>query len=195
METGAFVARFAAVILQEAMLNRRILRVLVTAGFAVVPFGVHAPAAFAQTDSELRELYDHKEYARIEQYARQGDARAEAWDQDMQVTLAWRYLHGEGFPKNEREAFHWYLAAAKGGSSYAYLATAQMYAAGKGTERDLVEAYAQLEIALKVLSTSETQYLKEARALQDQLAQELSLDEIREAHRRARERRPDIVPR
>jgi TPR repeat protein len=91
-------------------------------------------------------------------------------------------------------AFRWYLAAANGGNSYAYLATAQMYAAGKGTERDLVEAYAQLEIALKVLSISETQYLKEARALQGQLAQELSPEQIREAHRRAHKRRPDMVP-
>jgi uncharacterized protein len=230
------------------MSNHQILRVLV----AALLFGVHAPGAIAQTDSALRELYDRKEYARIEQYARQGNARAEAWmglisrqagrreeakewyrraaekgdlegirrlagiyqydeknseeadrwyrrgaelgDQDMQVTLAWRHLHGQGFPKDEREAFRWYLAAANGGNSYAYLATAEMYAAGKGIERDLVEAYAQLEIALEVLSTSETQYLKQARALQSQLAQELSPDQIREAHRRAHQRRPDTVP-
>jgi TPR repeat protein len=135
--------------------------------------------------------YDEKNDEESDRRYRRG---AELGDQDMQVTLAWRYLHGQGFPKDEREAFRWYLAAANGGNSYAYLATAQMYAVGKGTERDLVEAYAQLEIALKVLSISETQYLKEARALQGQLAQELSPEQIREAHRRAHKRRPDMVP-
>jgi TPR repeat protein len=175
------------------------LRILTAPLFLAGFFGVHAPGALAQTDSELRDLYDRKEYARIEQYARQGDARAEAWmglirgqagrpeeakewyrraaekgnlmaighlariyeyreknyeeadrwyrrgaelgDQDMQVTLAGRYLHGQGLPRDEREAFRWYLAAANSGNSYAYLATARMYAAGEGTERDPIEGF------------------------------------------------------
>ena len=235
------------------LLSAPMLRTLMKAALAVAILGVHVPAALAQTDSELRGLYDRKEYARIEQYARQGDARAEAWmglisaqagrreeakewyhraaekgnlqairhlarayqydeknyeeadrwlrrgaelgDQDMQISLAWRYLHGRGVPKDEREAFRWYLAATRSFSSYAYLATAEMYAAGQGTERDPVEAYAQLEIALKVLTSSETQDLERAHSLQRQLAQELSPEQIREAHRRAHERRPDMVPR
>jgi hypothetical protein len=85
------------------------------------------------------------------------------------------------------------LAAANGGHSYSYLATAEMYAVGKGTKHDAIEALAQVEIALRVLRPSETQNLERARMLRNQLAEELTQPQVREALRRAQEKRPDIM--
>lgn len=118
---------------------------------------------------------------------------AELGDQNSQVSYAWMLLKGRGVGYDEREAFRWYLAAANGGHPYSYLATAEMYAAGKGTERNPIEAMAQVEIALKVLQESETQNLKTARTLRSQLAAELTPLQIEEALRRAQEKRPDVI--
>jgi TPR repeat protein len=116
---------------------------------------------------------------------------AELGDVELQLKLARLYLDGEGVPRDEREAFRWYMAAASGNYSRAraYLPVARLYASGVGTARDLVEAYAYVELALTHTSSSQVWTLDKARALQSHLTTQLSPREIAEARRRARERR------
>jgi TPR repeat protein len=187
----------------------RIVRIFAKLALAAIGLGIQASVICAQIPERLLRAaesgdtvaigtlarayqYNEKNFEEAARWYRRG---AELGDPQSQVSYALLLRQGQGVVRDEAEAFRWFLAAAKSGYAYAYLATAEMYASGEGTERDPIEALAQVEIALNVLQTSETQSLKKARALQSQLAQELSPKQIREARGRAHERRPDVVPR
>jgi tetratricopeptide (TPR) repeat protein len=205
--------------------------------------------AVEQTDEELRQLYVRSDFARMEQIAQAGDARAEAWmglirqnagrreeakvwyrraaeknnpwgisqlaemhDRDGesaqalywyrrgaesgnpndQVALAWRLRKGSrGFPLDPHEAYRWYAAAAQRYDA-AYLALAELKAAGFGTERNGIEAYAFAEIAETVRGDSGETTATRAKELKEQLAVELWPHEVMQAERRARELRPEL---
>jgi TPR repeat protein len=187
----------------------RIVPILAKLAVAAIVLGSHVSAIRAQIPDELRRAAENGDtvaigtLARVYQYREKNFEEAARWyrrgaelgDQDSQVNYAWMLLKGQGVARDDGEAFRWFLAAANSGHSYSYLTTAEMYATGRGTERDPIEALAQVEIALKVLQTSETQNLETARALRSQLAAELTPQQIEEALRRARERRPDVMKR
>jgi hypothetical protein len=78
------------------------------------------------------------------------------------------------------------------GEPEAYFPLAQMYADGQGTPRNLIEAYALAEIAGTVLNLPEDSDQERALALKQQLATQMTLQQIERAHRRAHERRPDL---
>ena len=209
-----------------------------------------ASIAVGQTDDELRAIYFRRDFGRMEEIARTGDVRAEAWmglikqqaghrreakewwrraaeknnrwaitslaemhrwdgeaegalywyrrgaengNPENQVTLAWFLLEGTwGFPLDPWEAFRWYAAAASQRYHYAYLPVAELKAAGIGTERNRVEAYAFAELAETVRRDSSDHSIERIKALKERLAQDLEPAEIVQAARLAREIRPDL---
>ncbi len=69
------------------------------------------------------------------QLANEGDAKA-------QFMLAEQYFHGrEGLPRNQEEAFNWYMKAAKGGYMAAQFTLGTLYDTGEGVKRDLAQAF------------------------------------------------------
>jgi uncharacterized protein len=108
------------------------------------------------------------------------------------VGFASLLLQGRGAPGNEEEAVRLYKAAAAQGYPYAYFPLAQLYAAGRGTARDAIEAYALVEVAEATIDWTEAD---RPRALKSQLAAELSPEQIAQATKRAREIRPDALAR
>lgn len=90
------------------------------------------------------------------------------------------------------EAFLEYSDRALRSDNKAYFPLAQMYATGRGTPRDLVEAYALAEIASVVLDEIEDTDNDRARALKAQLAPQMLPEQINLALKRASERRPDL---
>jgi hypothetical protein len=110
------------------------------------------------------------------------------------MALAWRLLEGKGYPKHEREAFRWYSAALEGRDERAYLRLAELYADGRGTERNAVEAYALVEIADAVVDPiSDSHQVPKIRELKALLESELQADQIAQALRRAEEIRPGVT--
>jgi TPR repeat protein len=117
---------------------------------------------------------------------------AELGNPSDQATLAWLLINGKGYPLDEQEGFHWYRAAVAQRDVHSYLRLAELYAAGRGTVRDPVEAYALSEIAVAILTGSDQSDRDRARALRTKLASELSLGELERARERIRELRPGL---
>jgi Sel1 repeat len=117
---------------------------------------------------------------------------AEIGDTSSQETYASLLLVGRGVAKDERAAARWLSAAAGQRSRYAYLPRAELYAEGRGVERDPVEAYALAAIAEAVLDGSDFEPERQAGELKTRLAEELSPKSIRAALLHANVRRPDL---
>jgi TPR repeat protein len=83
------------------------------------------PSAFAQTDEELRQLYFRRDFQRMEEIARTGDTRAEAW-----MGLITNNQH------RRSEAKEWYLRAAEKNNLFAIGRLVAMY----HFDREFVEA-------------------------------------------------------
>ena len=81
--------------------------------------------ALAQTDEELRAMYNRKEHSRMQEIAESGDVRAQAWmGLIMQNQERWA------------ESKQWWLRAAERGNFWAMHSLAQM----ASTDGDIVEA-------------------------------------------------------
>jgi uncharacterized protein len=123
---------------------------------------------------------------------------AENGNPNDQVVLAAYLRKGSfGFPLDPQEAFRWYTAAAAQRYDGAYLPLAELKAAGIGTERDKIEAYALAEIAeivgaFRRDSSDANPTGPQAKALRERLARDLRPDEIARASSHARELRPDL---
>jgi TPR repeat protein len=84
-----------------------------------------AVAALAQTDEELRAIYNRKEQSRMQEIAESGDVRAQAWMGLMMQQQGRRV-----------ESRQWWLRAAERGNLWAMSSLAQM----ASTDGDIVEA-------------------------------------------------------
>jgi hypothetical protein len=82
---------------------------------------------------EEADLEAEEDFASTLKLAREGNS----W---YQIALAGMYLEGTKIPKNEAEAFHWYLAAASQGDSEGMYQVGTSYLEGLGVERDKNEA-------------------------------------------------------
>ena len=80
-------------------------------------------------------------------------SRAEAGDAAAQVELGNRYFFGETVPKNESEAFGWYLRAATAGSDAGMVNVASCYRRAEGVPEDLSHAIAWYVRAMKTDQT------------------------------------------
>ena len=115
-------------------------------------------------------------------------AAAEQGHADAQFSLGMRYLAGQGVSQDDREAAHWFRQAADQGHRMAASVLAELYAKGRGVSQDLVEAYTWLAVAGDQIET------KHVSITLDDLAKELTPDQLAEAQRRAKAFVPKPTP-
>jgi hypothetical protein len=109
-------------------------------------------------------------------------------DADAQFELGKNYETGRiGLPKDLNEARRWYRAAADQGDPYAEASLGILYNFGKGVTKDLVEAYMWYEIALAHSKREDRDSIQE---LRNDLAKDMTKQEIAEAQKRARDWKP-----
>jgi len=110
--------------------------------------------------------------------ARQGDA-------DAQFDLGKNYETGRiGLPKDISQAQYWYRKAADQGDPYAEASLGILFNFGKGVQRDYAQAYMWYERAAMHAPAGDRDSIVEMR---DELAGDLTPQQIAEARRLARE--------
>ena len=92
---------------------------------------------------EVSAAYEAHERSRHHLARRSGETRidhlrrmAEEGDADSQVTLGWMLRRGDGVPRNDADAVHWYRRAAEQGSPDGLDSLGWMYETGRGVPRD-----------------------------------------------------------
>ena len=98
----------------------------------------------------------------------------------VQSHLGYMYENGKGVPQNDAKAVKWYRKAAEQGYIYAQFNLGVMYANGQGVQRDYVVAHMWFILAA-------TSGHEEARRLLSGQEEDLTPDQVAEAHRMARE--------
>ncbi len=111
---------------------------------------------------------------------------AEAGYVEAQTNLALIYREGQGVPRDNAEAFKWYLRAANQGTADAQLAAGLMYTEDIGVPKDNVQAYKWLALS----SLRDLSGLSEGAKARDFVAGRMSLEEIDAAVQLVR----DFVP-
>jgi len=127
--------------------------------------------------------YDRGDYATairiFRQLADQGDA-------DAQHLLGIMYRYGFGVIQDYVEAVKWYRKAADQGHDFAQWKLGNMYSESKGVPQDYVQAHMWYNLAATGL-----QFSGESR---DHLAEKMTPAQIAEAHKLAREWKPQKGP-
>ncbi len=108
---------------------------------------------------------------------------AEAGDADAQVALAGLYATGNGVKRDLGHAVRWYVRAARQGHAVGQLNAGDYYSRGRGVRRDLVAAYVWLGLAA-------AQGREWAASRRDEIARDMSRDEIAKAKARITAWRP-----
>jgi uncharacterized protein len=142
------------------------------------------PAGFGQTtgaspasQKPLRE--------RLLERAQQGDAGA-------QFDLAKNYETGRiGLQKDMVQAEHWYREAANRGEPFAQASLGIMFNFGKGVHQDFVQAFMWYELAIAHSSGGDRDTIAEMR---DNLAQQMTPEQLAEGRRLARLWKPPVKP-
>ena len=101
------------------------------------------------------------------------------------------YDTGAGVPEDATEAVRWYRLAADQGHARAQLNLGVKYRNGEGTPQDFVEAHMWANLAASQLSGEDRDLAVRHR---DDLAAQMTPDQIAEAQRRAREWTPTPEP-
>jgi len=107
--------------------------------------------------------------------ADQGDASAH-------YNLGLRYENGQGVPQDDAEAVRWYRLAADQGHAIGQYNLGVKYANGEGVPQDFVQAHMWANLAAS-RSTGETR--ERSVGLRDQIAEDLTPDDLSEAQRLA----------
>lgn len=102
---------------------------------------------------------------------------------DAQYHLGLMYLNGEGVTQSDKEAVKWFREAAEQGDDLAQYSLAAMYLYGKGVKKDLVKAHMWSNLAAR-------QGNKDAEKARDQIAHNMTPEEIINARLMAREWKP-----
>ena len=142
--------------------------------------------------------------------------RAEQGDATVQIELGWAYENGNGVPKDYAVALIWYRRAAEQDDALGQMLLGNMYYNGNGVSRDYLEstewfrraaeqnlAIAQYSLGVMYLkgngvhqnyiiahfffNLAGAKGLEMARKARDLLAEEMTVKQINEAQRRARE--------
>ena len=107
-------------------------------------------------------------------------------DQDhtgAQYNLGLMYLNGEGTKKSNKEALKWFRKAADKGDPIAQYGLSAMYLYGKGVKKDYVKAHLWSSLAAR-------RGLKEAEKARDDIARNMTPEQIINARLLAREWKP-----
>jgi TPR repeat protein len=107
-----------------------------------------------------------------------------------QNALGMMYGQGKGVPQDYAEALKWYRRAADRGNAGAQDNLGIMYASGNGVPQDYVEAHKWFTIAALRLPESTARDRDRAAQHGEWLAQKMTLAQIAEAQKRAREWKP-----
>lgn len=118
---------------------------------------------------------------------------AEVGDADAYTHLGRKYLLGEGTPKNCARAVHWLLKVGNPQNTTAFydMGLAQVmlglaYASDENPERDLIESYKWLNLAVAYRAGNPDE-LQQLTAKRDEIANAMTRDQIEEAQRRSAE--------
>ena len=132
-----------------------------------------------------KDAFNKTDYAtaleKFRKAAEAGNAKAQNW-------LAWMYYYGKGVPQNNQEAVRWYVKAAEAGHTIAQVSLGKMYELGRGVPPDTVQAYKWYNLAAAKTTSKETRTRIVER--RDELAQQMTRQEIAEAQQLAREWKP-----
>jgi TPR repeat protein len=113
---------------------------------------------------------------------------ADQGNADAQLNLGVMYDNGQGVPQEDAEAVKWYRKSADQGNASAQYNLGGMYWGGRGVAEDYPEAHKWLNLAA-------AQGYKDAKKYRDRLAELMTVDEIANAQRLARESsRENIEP-
>jgi hypothetical protein len=108
---------------------------------------------------------------------------ADQGDISAQANLGTMYRKGQGVLQDYTEAAKWYRMAAEQGLASAQYNLGLMYGPGKGVEQDYVQAYMWLNLAA-------SQGIKNATEVLDFVAGKMTLEQIAQAKKLAREWKP-----
>lgn len=135
-----------------------------------------AKAAESGDEAAIKSL---EKIALNENWVRKQRVTAQQGDAYSQRHLGQAYHFGEGVEYDIKKAVRWYERAAVGGDGDAQYMLGSLYQFGHEIETDLVEAFKWYTIAESNLTTAKFRKL--------QLSEKLTLDQIAEAERKARE--------
>ncbi len=99
-----------------------------------------------------------------------------------QTFLGYQYQNGWGVPRSFEEAANWFQRAAEQGEPTAQFYLALLYDRGQGVEEDPIEAAKWLDLAAAHAPPGRREYW---RTMRDNIDSKLTLDELKEARRRA----------
>ena len=149
------------------------------------------PTKAAPLDQPASPKFDHSSiYAKGEGVS-QDDAEAVRWfrlaaeqgDAEAQYNLGLIFVTGTDVPQDDTVAAKWFRLAADQGRYEAQFRLACMYEAGFGVPQDYVLAHMWFNLAVAVGG-------KDAVSRRDEVAERMTLDQINEAQRLAREWKP-----
>ncbi len=141
----------------------------------------------ADAQFQLGDLYDagqgvpkdpHKAACWYRQSFRWYEKGAESGNDWSQYRLGVHYDKGLGIEEDKETALHWYRLAGEQGHAISQFQLSYAYALGEGVDRDFLQAYRWAFLA-------ETNGYQGAAALKDQIAGQLSQEELAEARRLA----------
>jgi len=150
---------------------------------------VRAEQGDADSQSSLGKMYydgkgvprDYGEAVRwFRKAADQGYAKA-------QHNLGVSYYRGHGVLQDYAEAVHWYTEAAEQGNESAQSSLGGMYVDGRGVPKDYVRAHMWLNLAA---ARSSGDLQREIAVLRDMIGKDLTVEQLSEAQRLAREWKP-----
>jgi TonB family protein len=139
----------------------------------------------ADAQFQLGDLYDtgqgisqdpHKAACWYRQSFRWYEKDAESGNDWSQYRLGVHYDKGLGVEEDKEAALHWYRLAAEQGHAISQFQLSYAYVSGEGVDRDFLKAYRWALLA-------ETNGYKGAVALKDQIAGQLTQEELVVAHR------------
>lgn len=100
---------------------------------------------------------------------------------DAQHNLGKSYKKGLGVPQDYEMAFYWFLKSAERGDWIAQLELAELYEKGLGVSMDLVSAHMWYDVSIPLLPSAILR--KEVIRIRDEMAKEMTPDQIMEAQK------------
>ena len=128
-----------------------------------------------------------KDYAEALKWYRKA---ADQGDGEGQNNVGVMYENGQGVWEDPSEAVKWYARAAEQGIPRAQNNLGIMYAVGKGVPQDYVTAYVWFHLAASGFPASNKESRQQALENKDNVAYNLTLDQVAKAQKLAREWKP-----